>query len=75
MQELKVGGQCHVPPWNALSLSPHPEQRVTWLLSEQQWWWLPWAQQCSGSHNSPEPEVEQHPCHGSKGCLELFWSR
>lgn len=22
MQELKVGGQCHAPPWNALSSPP-----------------------------------------------------
>lgn len=43
-------------------------------LSEQQWQWLLWAQQCNRSHNSAEPEAEQHPCRCAEGCLGLVCS-
>lgn len=32
MQELKVGGRYHTPPWNSLPHFPHPEWGIAWLL-------------------------------------------
>lgn len=63
MQELKVGGQCQAPPRNAFLTSLIQSRKLPGCfcakqLSEQQWQWLPWAQQHSRNHNSAEPEAE-----------------